>query len=43
MADAEGTDIIYIDDLEINRRAAEQYVHWHTFASVDEAKATLNP
>ena len=43
IADAENKDIIYIDDLEINRRAAEQYVHWTTFASIGEAKATLNP
>ena len=30
----DGAEVIFIDDIEINRLAAEQYVHWHTFASI---------
>ena len=30
--------IIFIDDLELNRQAAEQTVHWRTFPSIDALK-----
>ena len=33
-------EIIFIDDLELNRQAAQQTVHWRTFASIDELAAT---
>ena len=31
--------VIFIDDLELNRLSAAQTVHWTTFASIDELKA----
>ena len=31
--------VIFIDDLELNRLAAERTVHWKTFSSIDELKA----
>ena len=30
--------IIFIDDLELNRQAAEEAVHWRTFPSIDALK-----
>ena len=32
---AEGQEVVFIDDLEMNRLAAEQYVHWRTFESIE--------
>ena len=32
---AEGEEVVFIDDLEMNRLAAEQYVHWRTFESIE--------
>lgn len=34
----EGRDVIFIDDLEMNRLAAEQTVHWRTFPSIKALK-----
>ena len=31
-------DVIFIDDLESNRLAAEQTVHWRTFPSIEALK-----
>lgn len=31
--------VIFIDDIEANRKAAEKYVHWQTFASVEDFKS----
>jgi len=33
---SEQDEVIFIDDLEANRLAAEQTVHWRTFSSIDE-------
>ena len=35
----EDKDIIFIDDIETNRLAAERVVHWRTFPSIDALKA----
>ena len=32
----EASEIIFIDDIEINRKAAEQYVGWKTYSSISE-------
>ena len=37
----EKCQIIFIDDILTNRLAAEQTVHWRTFASIDELKHEL--
>ena len=34
--------VIFIDDLELNRQAAEKTVHWRTFASIDALKKEIN-
>ncbi len=35
---AEGQEVVFIDDLEKNRLAAEQYVHWRTYESIEALK-----
>lgn len=35
-------EVIFIDDLELNRQAAEKTVHWRTFASIDALKKEIN-
>jgi hypothetical protein len=32
------SQVIFIDDIEANRLAAEQTVHWQTFANLFEIK-----
>jgi len=39
LADAASSEIVFIDDIEINRLSAERYVHWRTFASIEEFNA----
>ena len=39
---SEEDEVIFIDDLELNRLAAEQTVHWRTFASIDALKKEIN-
>ena len=35
----ENNEIVFIDDIETNRLAAERAVHWHTFPSIEALKA----
>ncbi len=35
-------EVIFIDDLELNRQSAEKTVHWRTFASIDTLKKEIN-
>lgn len=34
-------NVVFIDDIEANRQAAEQTVHWQTFESIDALKSEL--
>lgn len=34
-------NVVFIDDIEANRQAAEQTVHWKTFESIDALKSEL--
>ena len=34
-------NVVFIDDIEANRQAAEQTVHWRTFESIDALKSEL--
>lgn len=35
-------EVIFIDDLELNRLEAQKTVHWRTFASIDDLKKEIN-
>ena len=38
----EPSDIIFIDDIQTNRQAAEKTVHWRTYESIDELQQLTN-